>query len=146
MTIKHLVLPGGGTAGMCLVGALQKLHDANIWNIDDIQAIYSVSAGSMIALLVALKFSWDTIVDYLVKRPWSDVYNVNLANIFDIFMKKGFYGPEFFITFFKPFFDSKDINMNITMLELYTITGVDIHFCTTEMSSLTMLSSSLILF
>lgn len=142
MTIKHLVLPGGGTAGMCLVGALQKLHDANIWNIDDIQAIYSVSAGSMIALLVALKFSWDTIVDYLVKRPWSDVYNVNLANIFDIFMKKGFYGPEFFITFFKPFFDSKDINMNITMLELHTITGVDIHFCTTEMSTLTFTSIS----
>ena len=142
MTIKHLVLPGGGTAGMCLVGALQKLHDANIWNIDDIQAIYSVSAGSMIALLVALKFSWDTIVDYLVKRPWSDVYNVNLANIFDIFMKKGFYGTDFFVTFFKPFFDSKDINMNITMLELYTITGVDIHFCTTEMSSLTFTSIS----
>ena len=105
MTIKRLVLPGGGTAGMCLVGALQKLHEADIWNINDIESIYSVSAGSMIAVLVALKFTWETIVDYLVKRPWSDVYNVNLANIFDIFMKKGFYGTDFFVTFFKPFFE-----------------------------------------
>lgn len=136
MTIKHLVLPGGGTAGLCLVGALQKLHDAGVWDINDIKSIYSVSAGSMIAILIALKFSWETIVDYLVKRPWSDVYNVNLANIFDIFMKKGFYGPDFFITFFKSFFDSKDIELNITMLELYKITGVDLHFCTTELSTL----------
>jgi predicted acylesterase/phospholipase RssA len=142
MTIKHLVLPGGGTAGMCLVGALQKLHDAGIWNIEDINAIYSVSAGSMIAVLIALKFSWETIVDYLVKRPWSDVYNVNLANIFDIFMKKGFYGDVFFTTFYKPFFDSKDIAMTITMAELYELTGVDIHFCTTELSSFTFMSIS----
>jgi predicted acylesterase/phospholipase RssA len=142
MTIKHLVLPGGGTAGLCLVGALQKLHDAKVWNLEDIKAIYSVSAGSMIAVLIALKFSWETIVDYLVKRPWSDVYNVNLANIFDIFMKKGFYGADFFVTFFKPFFDSKDIDMNITMSELHTLTGVDVHFCTTELSSLTFMSIS----
>ncbi len=142
MTIKRLVLPGGGTAGMCLVGALQKLHEADIWNINDIESIYSVSAGSMIAVLVALKFTWETIVDYLVKRPWSDVYNVNLANIFDIFMKKGFYGTDFFVTFFKPFFDSKDISINITMLELYTITGIDLHFCTTELASLVFTSIS----
>ena len=142
MTIKRLVLPGGGTAGMCLVGALQKLHEADIWNINDIESIYSVSAGSMIAVLVALKFTWETIVDYLVKRPWSDVYNVNLANIFDIFMKKGFYGTDFFVTFFKPFFDSKDISINITMLELYTITGIDLHFCTTELESLVFTSIS----
>lgn len=142
MTIKHLVLPGGGTAGLCLVGALQKLHDAGIWNIDDIQSIYSVSAGSMVAILIALKFSWDTIVDYIIKRPWSEVYNVNLANIFDIFMKKGFYGPDFFITFFKSFFDSKDIELNITMSELYTITGVDLHFCTTELSTLEFITIS----
>ena len=136
MTIKHLVLPGGGPAGLCLVGALQELHDAGVWKIDDVKSIYSVSAGSLVAILIALKFSWDTIVDYIVKRPWSDVYNVNLANIFDIFMKKGFYGPDFFITFFKSFFDSKDIELNITMLELYKITGVDLHFCTTELSTL----------
>jgi len=142
MTIKRLVLPGGGTAGMCLVGALQKLHEADIWNINDIESIYSVSAGSMIAVLVALKFTWETIVDYLVKRPWSDVYNVNLANIFDIFMKKGFYGTDFFVTFFKPFLDSKDISINITMLELYTITGIDLHFCTTELTSLVFTSIS----
>ena len=142
MTIKHLVLPGGGTAGLCLVGALQTLHDAGIWNIDDIQSIYSVSAGSMISILIALKFTWETIVDYIVKRPWSNVYNVNLANIFDIFMKKGFYGPDFFITFFKPFFDSKDIELNITMAELYKITGVDLHFCTTDLSSFTFISIS----
>jgi len=142
MPIKHLVLPGGGTAGMCLVGALQKLHDADIWNINDIKAIYSVSAGSIIAVLIALKFNWETIVDYLEKRPWSDVYNVNLTNIFDIFMKKGFYGAEFFVTFFKPFFDSKDIDINITVSELYAMTGVDIHFCTTELSSFTFTSIS----
>jgi predicted acylesterase/phospholipase RssA len=137
MPIKHLVLPGGGTAGFCLVGALQKLHDAGVWNLDDIKSIYSVSAGSLIAVLIALKFNWDTIVDYILNRPWSNVYKVNLTNIIDIFLKKGFYDTDFFVTFFKPFFDSRDISMNITLSELYEITGVDVHFCTVEMTSLT---------
>ena len=92
MPIKHLVLPGGGTAGFCLVGALQKLHDAGVWNLDDIKSIYSVSAGSLIAVLIALKFNWDTIVDYLLNRPWSNVYKMNLTNIIDIFLKTDFEG------------------------------------------------------
>ena len=33
MTIKHLVIPGGGPKGILSVGTLEELHDNNIWNI-----------------------------------------------------------------------------------------------------------------
>ena len=135
MTIKRLVLPGGGAAGIRLMGTLQRLHEKKIWNVENIETIYSVSAGSLLAVLLALKFNWETITDYIIKRPWSDVYKISLNNIFDIFLKKGFYDVDFFITFFKPFFDSKDISINITLKQLYDITGVDCHFCTVELNS-----------
>ena len=101
--------------------------------MDDIDAIYSVSVGSMVSLLIALKFKWDTIHDYLLMRPWADVYNMNLTHLFDVFTKKGIYDAGFFVTFFQPFFNSRDISLDITMSELYDMTGIDMHFCTTNL-------------
>lgn len=135
MTIKHLVLPGGGAAGIRIVGALQYLHDNGVWNHTDLESIHCVSVGAIIAVLIALKFEWDVIVDYVVNRPWDDAYKVSLANIFDVFMKKGFFGPDMFITFFKPFFDSRDISLEITLAEFYALTGVSISFYTVELNS-----------
>ena len=72
MTIKHLVLPGGGAAAIRLLGALQTLHENKVWDHNDIESIHAVSAGTLLAVLIALKFDWDTIVDYMIQRPWGE--------------------------------------------------------------------------
>ena len=135
MTIKHLVLPGGGAAAIRLLGALQSLHENKVWNHNDIESIHAVSAGTLLAVLIALKFDWDTIVDYMIQRPWGDVFKVSLTNIFDVFIKKGFFNTEMFVTFLKPFFDSKDIKLDISLKEFYELTKVELYFYTVEINN-----------
>ena len=41
MTIKHLVIGGGGPFGLCALGSLKYLHDKEFWNIKNIESIYA---------------------------------------------------------------------------------------------------------
>jgi len=54
MTIKHLVIPGGGPVGLKALGALQYLEQNGFWNIADIETIYATSAGAIISVLLTL--------------------------------------------------------------------------------------------
>ena len=142
MTIKHLGLPGGGAASIRLLGALKKLHENNIWNEQNIESIHSVSAGTLLAVLIALKFDMDTIVDYMIGRPWDNVFQISLMNIFDVFAKKGFFGTETIETFMKPFFNTRDISLDITMREFYELTGVKLFCYAVEINSFQLIAIS----
>ena len=68
MTIKHLVLAGGGPAGFTVYGALKYLNKNNFFNLSDISSIHACSAGSIIAALILLTDNWDILDDYILKR------------------------------------------------------------------------------
>jgi predicted acylesterase/phospholipase RssA len=126
--IKHLVLSGGGPSGIQTLGALQHLEKNGYWNIENIESIYATSVGCILAILLALKFDWQTINDYVIKRPWHEVVHININQVFSIFSKKGFYDVSIIHIFFKPFFDSLDISLNITFKNFFDLTHIDLHF------------------
>ena len=39
MTIKHLVISGGGPIGISFLGALEYLHEKQFWKNEDIESI-----------------------------------------------------------------------------------------------------------
>lgn len=90
MTIKHIVIPGGGPIGVQALGAIQYLEQQKYIDINMIDTIYATSIGTIVATLIALKFEWNTINDYIIKRPWQDVFQINISQIFDIFSKKDY--------------------------------------------------------
>ncbi len=135
MTIKHLVIPGGGPKGILSVGALEELHDNNIWNINDIESIYATSAGTYISIMIAMKFSWKDIREYMIQRPWHECYAINADRILNAFQQNGLYNIDLVYTFLRPFFNTRDISINITMKDFHDITGVDLHFFTIELGS-----------
>ena len=60
MTIKHLVLSGGGYKGLYSIGALKHLYEKKFYNIDDIENIYGTSVGAIIywsRIMLKVKFS-----------------------------------------------------------------------------------------
>ena len=57
MTIKHLVIGGGGPGGFINYGALKESNLQGIWKYDDIKTIYATSAGGFIALTILLKIA-----------------------------------------------------------------------------------------
>ena len=134
MTIKHLVISGGGPNGIKSLGILKKLYDDNFWNINNIQTIYATSAGALIALLLLLKFDIDTISNYILNRPWHEAYPLDISQFFDIYKNKGFYGNNITEIFFKPFFDSKDLSLKITLQELFEYSGIELHIFSLEIN------------
>ena len=81
MPIKHIVLGGGGPGGYVLYGALKYLSKEKYWNIDDIKSIYCTSIGTLIGIFISLRYTWDDLDDYLIKRPWDKVINIKPLDI-----------------------------------------------------------------
>ena len=135
MTIKHLVLSGGGPIGFNELGALQQLEKNGFWKINDIETIYATSVGGIISVLLCLKFDWETINDYFIKRPWNDVYKIKLDQLFNAYHKKGIFDTKISEIFYKPFFSARDISLEVTLKEFYEISNIEIHLFTFDINN-----------
>ena len=54
MTIKHLVIAGGGPIGFQFLGALEHLNEKGFWKLEDIESIYATSIGTFLAVFICL--------------------------------------------------------------------------------------------
>ena len=81
--IKHIVCSGGGVAGFTFYGILKEANKQGIWDIENIETMYGTSVGSIVNTILSLKYDWKDIDDYLMKRPWDMVYNVNMYSFFE---------------------------------------------------------------
>ncbi len=134
--IKHIVISGGGTVIFKSLGALQELEKNNFWKIENIKSIYGTSSGAIMGVLLCLKYSnWEIINDYLIKRPWHDVFKLNLDNLIDSYTNRGLFDNNAFITIFKPLFDVKDLSINITLKEFYEHTNIELHLFSFELNN-----------
>ena len=53
--IKKLIIPAAGQKIILLFSVIKELHNKKIWDINNINEISGTSAGSIIAVLLALK-------------------------------------------------------------------------------------------
>lgn len=134
MTIKHLVISGGGPIMFQIISAIQELERKEYLNMKNIESIYGTSAGAIVAVMISLKFDWETINDYIIKRPWQDVFPIKVQNILDTYTNKGIFDIKNVEKCFKPLFDTKDIPLNITMKDFFTLTNIDIHMYSFEIN------------
>ena len=134
MTIKHLVISGGGPIMIQILGAIQKLEEKQFLNMKQIESIYATSAGAIVGVLICLKYDWETINDYIIKRPWQDVFAIKVENIFDAYTKKGLFDKNIIEKCFKPLLDAKDISMNITLEEFYNFSQIELHLFSFEIN------------
>jgi len=134
MLIKHLVIAGGGQTMLQALGVIQTLENNDLLQRSNIKTIFGTSAGGLIAVLYAFNFDWQTINDFMIKRPWHDVFPVNVQNIFDAYTNKGIYTEKVFEKFLKPLLDAKDLSLTITLQEFFDYSNIEIHFFTFEIN------------
>jgi predicted acylesterase/phospholipase RssA len=134
MTIKHLVISGGGPLGLRYLGALEKLEKENFWKVDNIETIYGTSVGSMIGAFICLKYDWETLNKYIIERPWNDAFKINATQIFDSYYNKGLYDTKLIEIIFKPLLQAKNIEINVTLKEFYEFSKIDFHIFTFELN------------
>lgn len=126
-TIRHLVLSGGGPIMVQMLGALQELEHRGFIDMSTIQTMYGTSAGALLAVALALRFDWETLNDYILKRPWQDVFGIKIQQLLDAYSNKGIFGASVVEKCFKPLFDAKDISIQITLLEFYEWSKIELH-------------------
>lgn len=134
MTIKHLVISGGGPLGLRYLGALEKLEKEAFWKFEEIESIYGTSIGSIIGAFICLKYDWETLNKYIIERPWHDAFKVNAKQIFDSYYNKGLFDKKLAEIIFKPLLQAKDLNINITLKEFYEYSKIDFHIFTFELN------------
>lgn len=132
--IRHIVISGGGVAGFSFYGAVRESAKKGLWNIDDIRTLYGTSIGAIIVTIIALKYEWDVIDDFLIKRPWNNVYQFDINQLFLTFQTKGIFNKDVFKNTFLPLFNGKDISIDVTLKEFYDITKIELHYFATNVN------------
>ncbi len=133
--IKHFIIPGGGITGLVAYGALRETNISGFWNINDIESIYATSAGAIIAVMIALKYEWKIIDDYLIKRPWHTICKFNMYAIIESFHKRGIFDKKVIVEIFSPLFNGLDIPLDITLLDFFKLNNIELHVYTSELNS-----------
>lgn len=134
MTIKHLVIGGGGPFGLTAFGALKYLHDKEFWNIKNIKSIYATSIGALLAVYLSLKYDYEYINEYLVKRPWEKLFEeIGIENVLELYNNKGLINPySIFLKKYAILFEAKGLEPNITMKDFYEYSGIEFNFITCD--------------
>ena len=136
MDIKHLVLSGGGYNGIDMIGMIYKLKELGLLKDDMLQSVYGVSAGSIVGAILLLGIEKNVIYDFVIKRPWSKLFNINSEVLFKLVDEKGLLDNTLFVEILKPLLKSKDLNENITLLEFYNYTKTDFYIFGTKLNNL----------
>jgi predicted acylesterase/phospholipase RssA len=126
--IKHIVISGGSVYGFVYYGILKSLLQSHTIDIENIQTIYATSVGCIIAVLLSLQLHIEEIDNYLINRPWQNVFEFTLSNILNIIQHNGMFDMTIITTIFTPLFIANDMNIDITMLEFYKKTKMEFHF------------------
>lgn len=140
--IKHLVCSGGGLNGFVFYSVFKESQQRNIWNLKNIESYYGTSVGTIVGALILLANSWEDIDDYLIHRPWENVFKFDLNILFESVDRRGIYNIQHIQSILSPFILAKDKTIDITMREFYELTGVEFHCILTEIHSHTQVDVS----
>ena len=140
--IKHIVINGGGPTGLISYGVLKHLHDKNYFDVNNIQSIYGTSIGGIFGVILSLRYDWDTLDDYILKRPWEKIFKVQPEDFFNLFYSKGLFNFSIVEGMLSKLFDAKDLSLDITLQEFYEFTKITHHFFTVKADTLQLIDIS----
>jgi len=135
MPIKNLVISGGGAIGFQYFGICKHLLESNFFQMENIKNIYCTSAGSFIAVTLLLNYDLQTIQDYLVDRPWHELFKFSPFKILNSFQTKGLFGSYHICEFLRPLLLGKNLEIDITLKQFYEFSKTTIHFNCVEFSN-----------
>lgn len=135
-TIKHLVISGGGAYGNISYGALRESCKQGFWDLKNIKTIYATSIGAIFSNIIAISLDWDTMDNYIINRPWDQVFVFDMYSIMNSISNKGILNIKVIEDIFTPLLKAKDLSPNITLKEYYEANSIEIHLFATCLDDL----------
>ena len=130
--IKTLVLPACGQNSLYVLGALKILREYGYWHHKNIEEIFSTSSGSILGMIVLLNIDFDLISQYFICRPWHNLIPGKKEFLYNLF-GSGVLKRDLFDKVFEPLFKMCDIDLDITMIELYNKTKIKFNIFVTNL-------------
>lgn len=127
MTIKHLVISGGGPSGLLSYGVASQLAKKGFWQLADIKSMYGCSIGAYVSFMLSMGYDWEWLDDYFIKRPWEKLVAASTTRLTEIYEKKCLLNEHFYTEAIKPLLLAKDLSETITLAEFYAYNQIDIH-------------------
>lgn len=134
MTIKHLVISGGGPSGMVAYGAIKQLSLQKFLDISNLETIYSSSVGSIVGAVITLGYDWEWLDDYFIKRPWNKILEIDPTIFMNSFNDKGIYGLEIHEKLLEPLLTAKNLSPKITLQEYFDYNNIEFHIFTSDLN------------
>jgi NTE family protein len=119
----NLVLGGGSVRGLAHIGALEKLIQQNLIDMDHIDSVAGSSAGSAISMMIALKYTIDEIWEILYNTDVNDLIKPNIILLLDKF---GIENGKGMLGFFEDLIHKKTGNRHTNFKQLYDTTGINL--------------------
>lgn len=133
---KHLVIAGGGSLTLKTLGTLQYMLENSIIEYDNIETIHATSAGAIVGVIFALKMEIRLVTNYVINRPWEDMCQITPSDIYNLYSKKGIFDKSCIVKFMQPLLDFKNIDINITLLDFFNLTNIEIHMFAIELTNM----------
>lgn len=135
MSVENIVINGGGTTIFNTYGALKQSNMDGIWSHDSVHSYYGTSAGGIMSVIMALQYNWDELDNFIIKRPWQNVWKINVLNTYEYYLNKGVYGIELYYDIFGPLFRGKDLELTITLKEFYEVSKKSVYLYAVKLST-----------
>lgn len=136
MTIKNLIISGGGSVGFRYLGILSYLINNSYIDSKKIENIFATSVGAFLATAICLGYDIETIKNYFIDKSWKDVFNISPLQIFGAYRNKGFFSNIHFEEMISPLLKGKGLNINITLKELFEYSKINLYFNSVEINNI----------
>ena len=133
--IKHLVISGGANVGFIYFGVLETLIEKNYIVLKNIDTFYCTSVGTLITVMLTLDYDMKDIQDFLLERPWQELYHVDFTTVARAIKHGGLFDKSIIVDTLKPLLLGKDLKVDITLQEYYEYCKKEIHFFVTKFST-----------
>jgi predicted acylesterase/phospholipase RssA len=142
MNIKHIVLSGGAQIGFSIYSALTRLVEKEFVDMSKIETMYATSAGTFVSVISSLPISNEDVYNYMINRPWENIFPLHPTDILNIYSTKGLYDSSFIHELFKPLFACCDLSLDINMKEFYEFTNIEHHFFSVDLNKMELINIS----
>jgi len=126
---KNLIIGGGGIKGLSFLGTLENLF--KIYPFEQFENFSGVSIGSFIIVMLIIDYNINDLKDFFINNDLYYFTDYKLSNLLENYgLDKGVK----VLNLIKAFFITKNIDIDITFLELYNKTKKNIYICGSNIS------------
>jgi predicted acylesterase/phospholipase RssA len=130
----NIALSGGGIHTIAFIGCVKYLQEHK--KLDELYNVIGSSGGSIMCLMLVLNFTYEEMIDVIkhIFKEHESLFSFSMRSIFNIPKTYGMNNGDIIIQTVRTILKKKNIDVDITFIDLIKKTGKNIIVATTNLS------------